>query len=182
MKDRAPSPFAYPGVWDTATLIANGVSYLTPGACTVAPSSSVEIDENSVPGEDGNSPVLLGWRDADLSLTIKVWTDRQFAALNDLMTIFRPPQGKQNYSPVVLAHPAAQLLGVSLVYVLNVSAPAYSAEEGIFSLTMSLKQIHRKPAATSSETLAIVPGEPTSITQLSTVPEKPSSTPIPKPK
>ncbi len=96
----------------------SGVFDRTPGICNVSVRRGRGIDRKKSAGSDGERLTFKGINNADIEISITIWTPDQLARLQDLWRILQPPLGKGDPQAFDVKHPQLQFLGVkSAVFV-----------------------------------------------------------------
>lgn len=122
-----------PEAWDTLYLDNRRV----PGLSTVTGKVALRKDTRAIPGKTGARLTTLGYEPAKLHVTVKLWTEEQFQEFQRLMQRLRPIRGRHPEA-MTIRHPAANLLGVAKVVVMEVGAP--SIKGGIAEVELQVEE------------------------------------------
>lgn len=138
--------------WDTAELGGQRL----PGLVRVEGDIARKINVSSGPGLDGATLTPLGTEPASLTISVLLWTPKQWDRWKAIAPIVTPQRSKRPPQPLALSHPAASLLGVTAVLVEKVSAPKAGSVRGSVEVTITVKQwLKPRPALVGVPTLNV---------------------------
>lgn len=128
--------------WSVAYLAGNRL----PGRATVEGSTQRKIDVKNGPGLDGATMTHQGYEPAEVTITLLMWTEQQWADFERIIPQLQPKPGKPPAFPMGLEHPAAAVMGITRVYVEKVSLPKEGSVPGSREVQISCKQWVKAPA------------------------------------
>ncbi len=93
--------------WDYVTIEFpnSGVPNQTPGLCTVSVRRGRKVDRKKSSGSDGETLTFTGISNADIEISITIWTPEQLDILIDLWKVIQPPPGKGVPQAFDIKHP-----------------------------------------------------------------------------
>jgi len=133
------NPFKNTQVWDRLTLAGAGKRISTPAGSrvTVEVATGLEEDHRKTPGKSDTKydKTILRYKEAEVKVSIQVYTEAQYDALLPLLSLVRPSRSGDTGSGAIKAldcvHPLLEFYGIKALYCLTISQPPYSLEEGV---------------------------------------------------
>ena len=133
------SPFEDTGAWDAMWLYRGEKGYRIPGGVMVEVSGSVNDDRKKIDGKDGEDVTVLSFTPKTIKVVIKVWTSRQFYALQNLIRVFQPSNTKERVQAIVCVHPKVQMHKITSVYITSISDPPTNSSDP-YSINMEMRE------------------------------------------
>lgn len=135
-----PSPFDpdTQTLWDHLVLIGPSGRATTPGVATVEVDTGIAEDIQEVDGQDGTTTTFLGYRPAEVTVNITVWTAEQYNKLRAIIELYRSARGVPP-KPVDAIHPELEIHDIRQVYIFGVSSKATTAKTG-YVLTLKMRE------------------------------------------
>lgn len=106
--------------WDTVVLIGPGGRLETPGVAKVTPQSTLSIDTESVPGEDGAEIIEVRYQPLTFSVELDMWTKEHLRALTALISNYGPAKDRKG-ERLRVVHPVTALFDVDEVVLKEIS-------------------------------------------------------------
>lgn len=100
--------------WDTVVLIGPAGRLETPGVAKVSPQSSLSIDAESVPGEDGREIVEVRYQPLTFSVELDMWTAEHLKAMTTLISNYGPAKDRKG-ERLQVVHPVTALFDINEV-------------------------------------------------------------------
>ncbi len=127
-----------------------GVSDKTPGVCTVSVRRGRSLDRKKSSGSDGQRLTFTGIVNADIEISITIWTPAQLDALLAMWKVLQPSPGKGAPSAFDVSHPQFEINGVkSCVFVDSIGMEQGSAGK---TKTFVIKAVEYFPPGTKKVT------------------------------
>jgi hypothetical protein len=162
--------------WDVA--IIDGAKL--PGVSEVAvPRKGTGIELYKPPGQAGHSIRDVGHENAKLTVKVRIWTEEQLAQLEVVFSRLRPGPKQSARRAVAFYHPAAQILGITRVYIMGFSSPEVEGDKSLVTKIELLEvTATRQGGVKKAATEPSLKGTPTAIKLpgVQESPAKPSST------
>ncbi|PZA07757.1 MULTISPECIES: hypothetical protein [unclassified Meiothermus] len=134
----SPNPFINPELWETLILVGPKGRVTVPGVVNVdVEPGAPEVDEVSVPGQEGVRALELGWRAGKATVRVEVIDAEEFSKLRAVLDLYRRRKGDP-IQPLNALHPNLSLHGLKDVYIASIRAPDYSREG--YSLEIELRE------------------------------------------
>jgi len=141
------NPFRNTQVWDRLTLAGAGKRISTPAGSkvTVEVATGLEEDHRKTPGKSDTKydKTILRYKEAEVKVSIQVFTEAQYDALLPLLSLVRPSRSGDTGSGEIKAldcvHPLLEFYGIKAMYCLTINQPPYTLEEGI-KVDLSFKE------------------------------------------
>lgn len=122
--------------WDRATIgdqPVPGLARITGGA-----SIRLKLDPKDAAGKNGSRPTAHGLEPQEFTLEVRVWTDLQVEALDNVCQKLLPRDGK-NPEPVSFDHPSVRLLRINAVQIVGASGLERAEQLGMLKMTFRLR-------------------------------------------
>lgn len=134
----SPNPFINPELWETLVLVGPKGRVTVPGVVEVdVEPGAPEVDEVSVPGQEGVKALELGWRAGRATVRVEVIDAEGFSKLQAVLDLYRRRKGDP-IQPLNALHPNLSLHGLKNVYIAAIRAPDFSREG--YTLEIELKE------------------------------------------
>ena len=121
--------------WDSLNL--GGEDW--PGVCEISGAGvSRKIDIKKQAGTDGSTMTDEGYQPARLTISITIHNWDQWDRMQELMPTVHPRKKGGTRTPLSIAHPQANFLGITQIYIDKIGIPKKpSAGDGLLTLSMS---------------------------------------------
>jgi len=140
-----------PDAWDQVVIANVGL----PGLAEVEGDVELRVDLKEAPGNKGARHTLLGWKPAEVNITLRIWTAAQWSLWLTLAKQLRPNTGRggsNNPAPVEIYHPALEALDIRKVTIVKLGFPKPVGGPGTGERTISLKALEFRYDAGSAST------------------------------
>lgn len=135
---KVPNPFTNPELWETLVLVGPKGRVSVPGVANVqVEPGAPEVDEVTVPGEEGAKALELGWRPGRARVSVEVIDAEEFEKLRAVLDLYRRRKGDP-IQPLTAVHPNLTLHGLQNVYIEAVRAQDFSREG--YTLEIELRE------------------------------------------
>ncbi len=97
--------------WDYVTIALRsgpGTPQVTPGICNVSVRRGRKVDRKKSQGSDGETLTFTGISNADIEISITIWTPEQLKVMQKLWSIIQPAVGKGKPVAFSISHPQLQ--------------------------------------------------------------------------
>lgn len=111
-------------LWDT--LILGGE--VMPGLSAVTGDVARKLDIKPVKGTDGATMSDEGYEPGPIQIATRLFTQQQWTELQRLLPRFHPRAAGGTRSPLDIWHPAANLIGITTIYIRKIAMPVIDAK------------------------------------------------------
>lgn len=161
----APSPFAFPEVWDQ--IVISGTRWS--GKIDVRGARrAYKWDIKDAPGIQGATQTYWGWKPERFTLVFGIWTDDQYTAWTQLVPLFRYDGVKpgSRVKPVNVYHPTLDTLGITQIICLHIGAVEKMSDDLYYEVQVYVEeyappqQINVTQTPPAAIDTSVVPGIP----------------------
>jgi hypothetical protein len=134
-----------PDVWDT--LVLGGDTW--PGIARVTVERGRKIDKKSAKGKNKATTTDQGVDPADVTITVRVMSAEDFAALADNVATVEPKAGTSPMVPYDIVHPVAAFRKVTAIVIEKISGPTHpEPSSGQAEVTLKCLEYNAPPVPT----------------------------------
>jgi hypothetical protein len=149
-------PFNSPLLWDRLELHGSSGKVTVPGVASVDVTVAINEDTVDVPGQDGATTTVLGYKPAEITVNLQLWTPEQFKRFKNVITVYRPKRG-QAPKAVDVVHPKLALYGIRQAYIFSINDPPYDPVNG-YRVTLQMREWWPESKKKTRGTSAVAPG------------------------
>lgn len=135
--------------WDTISF--GGQPF--PGMARVKSKKSKRVDVKLSKGQSGATYTFVGWKPAEVEVTLTVWTQDQLNQLQNLLpTILPKPGTLGTNTPVDIYYPSLALIGIRSVLIFDVEALEPGNPKGSWSMKVKAQEWYPPPKKDETST------------------------------
>jgi hypothetical protein len=138
---KVTDPWKNPRAWETVVLNGRLGIYTLPDCTVTVRAGGVKEGEADVPGRDGVSRTMLGYKDAEASVTTRAANYAELEKLQKAIEAYRSKRGRPDDDALKLEviHPAFTLNNIKHMYIFDFSIGDFSLEDGV-EITLELRE------------------------------------------
>ena len=129
--------------WDRLLMADN----IWPGLAEISGSGvKRRMDVKKTKGKDGGTLKDNGMDPAKINISLRLWTAEHWKKFNELLPLIHPKRKGGSRTPTEIVHPQCNALGISTIYISQISFPELDRSSGVMTVSMSAIEWMPAPA------------------------------------